>query len=81
MSVLATLVDTSALAKVVIYSFVAALGVTTAVSLAILGAVRFADMRRDERTIEAGAFAVLTIVAAAVAMAAVVIGIVIMTSK
>jgi hypothetical protein len=79
--VLATAVDWSALGKVVLYSFVGAIGVTTAVSLAILGATKFADMRRDERLLEAGAFAALAAVTAAASAAAVVIGIVVMTSK
>lgn len=80
-TVIATVVDTSALAKVVLYSFLGAIGVTTAFSLAILGAIRFDDMRRDERTIEAGAFAVLATIAVAASIAAVVLGIVVMTSK
>ena len=80
-AVLATVVDWSALGKVVIYSFVMAVGATTAVSLAILGAIRFADMRKDERIIEASAFAVLAALSAAVPMAALVFGIIVMTSK
>jgi hypothetical protein len=79
--VLATVIDTSALAKVVLYSLVGAIGVTLAFSLAIMGAIRFADMRRDERAIEAGAFALLATVTAAASIAAVVLGIIVMTSK
>jgi hypothetical protein len=79
--VLATVVDWSALGKVVLYSFVIAVGATATTSLAILGAIRFADMRKDERVIEAGAYAVLTAVTAAVSVAAVVYGIIVMTQK
>jgi hypothetical protein len=79
--VLATVVDWSALGKVVLYSFMIAVGGTVTTSLAILGAIRFADMRRDERVIEAGAYAVLTAVTAAASIAAVVLGIIVMTSK
>jgi hypothetical protein len=79
--VLATVVDWSALGKVVLYSFVIAVGVTVTTSLAVLGAIRFADMRKDERVIEAGAYAVLTAVTAAASMAAVVLGIIVMTQK
>jgi hypothetical protein len=43
---LATLVDWSALGKVVLYSFVAAVGVTTALSLAIVGVTRYDERRR-----------------------------------
>jgi hypothetical protein len=78
---LATVVDWTALGKVVLYSFIIAVGATVAVSLAILGAIRFADMRKDERVIEAGAFAVLTAVTAAAAVAAMVYGIIVMTQK
>jgi hypothetical protein len=80
-TVLATVIDWSALGKVVIYSFVVAVGVTTAVSLAILGAIRFADMRKDERIIEASAFALLAVAGAAVSIAAMVLGIIVMTTK
>jgi hypothetical protein len=80
-AVLATVVDWSALGKVVLYSFVVGVGVTTAVSLAILGAIRFADMRRDERMIEAGAYAVLAAIGSSVAIAAAAVGIFEMTSK
>jgi hypothetical protein len=80
-AVLATVVDWSALGKVVLYSFVVAVGVTTAVSLAILGTIRFADMRKDERLIEAGAYAVLAAITGSAAIAAAVFGIVEMTSK
>jgi hypothetical protein len=79
--VLATVVDWSALGKVVLYSFVIAVGVTITTSLAILGAIRFADMRKDERVVEAGAYAVLTAITAAASMAAVVLGIIVMTQK
>jgi hypothetical protein len=81
LSVLATVVDTSALAKVVVASLVGAIGVTIAVSLAILSVTRFDELRRDERTVEASGFAVIAAVATAASLAAVVYGIVIMTSK
>lgn len=81
LSVLATVVDTSALAKVVVASLVGAIGVTIAVSLAILSVTRFDELRRDERTVEASGFAVIAAVATAASLAAVVYGIVIMISK
>lgn len=80
-SLLATIVDTDALGKVIVYSLVAGIGVTASFALTILGATRFADMRRDERPLEAGLFGVLTALALAVSIAAVVLGIVVMTSK
>lgn len=82
MSVLAsTIVDWKTIGKVVVYSFVSGIGVTLVFSLAILGAARFADMRRDGRAIEAGGYAVLLALALAVVAAAVVLGIVVMAKK
>jgi hypothetical protein len=77
----ATLVDWSALGKVVVASLIAGIGITVAFALAILGATRFADMRRDARPIEAGAFAVVAAVALAACLAAIIVGIVVMTTK
>jgi hypothetical protein len=79
--VIATVVDWAALRDVVLYSLAAGIGVTIAFSLAILGGTRFTDMRRDERTIEAVAFAGLTVFGLAVSGAAVVFSIVEITSK
>jgi hypothetical protein len=80
-SVIATVVDWAALGKVVLYSFAGAIGVTITTSLAILGAIRFADMRRDERVIEAGAFAILAAAAFAASVGAIILAIVVMVSK
>ena len=44
--ILATVVDWSALGKVVLYSFVAAVGVTTVFSVGIVGVTRFDESRR-----------------------------------
>jgi hypothetical protein len=81
MSLLATVVDTTALAKVVVASLIIGIGVTLAFSLAILGATRFAELRSAERVVEAGAYAALATIGFAVCAAAVVLGIVVMTSK
>ena len=78
---IATVVDWAALRDVVLYSLAAGIGVTIAFSLAILGGTRFAELRRDERTVEAYAFATLAIAGLAISAAAIVIGIVVMTSK
>jgi hypothetical protein len=77
----ATIVDTSALLKVVVASLVTVVGVTIAFSFSILGATRFVDMRHDERRLEAVAFAVLTVLGVSVSLSAVVFGIVVMLSK
>jgi len=78
---LATIVDTQALLKTVVAAFVAGVGVTLIFSLAILGASRFADMSRDGRPAAAIAFGVVGLAALLAALAAVTIGIIVMTRK
>jgi hypothetical protein len=76
-----TVVDWKTLGKVALASLVAGVGVTVVFSLAIVGAARFADMRRDGRTIEAGAYAALLALSLVAVAAAVVIGIIVMAKK
>jgi hypothetical protein len=80
--ILATVVDWEALFDVVVASLVGAVGVTIMFSLAIFGATRLADMRREtHRTAETVGFAVLTAAGLAVTAAAVVLGLAVMLSK
>jgi hypothetical protein len=79
--VIATVVDWGALRDVVIASLAAGVGVTISFSLAILGLTRFAEMRRDERPVEAWAYAGLAMAGLAVSVTAVVFGVILMTSK
>lgn len=78
---IATVVDWAALRDVVIASLAAGVGVTVAFSLAIMGLTRFAERRRDDRPLEAWAYAGLAIAGLAVSGTAVVYGIILMTSK
>jgi hypothetical protein len=78
---LATIVDTQALLKTIVASFIAGVGVTLIFSVAILGASRFADMNRDGRPAAAVAFGLLGVVALLAAGVAVVVGIIVMTRK
>ena len=78
---IATVVDWAALRDVVVASLAAGVGITVAFSLAIMGLTRLSEMRRDERVVEAWAFGVLAVAGLAVSGAAVVYGIVLMTSK
>jgi hypothetical protein len=78
---LAAIADTKALLQVVVASLVAGVGVAVAFSLAILGATRFVDLRRHERSLEAAAFGLLAALCLLASMAAVVIGLIVMTSK
>ena len=69
----AEIVDWEALLDTGLAACIAGVGVAFTFSLAILGASRFIEASRDQRTIEAGAFALLGIVAL-VATAAVIAG-------
>jgi hypothetical protein len=79
--VIATVVDWAALLDVVVASLAAGIGVTITFSLAILGTTRFAEMRREHRRAEEVAFGALAATGLAISLAAVIVGIVVMTSK
>jgi hypothetical protein len=78
--VIAQVVDWAALGKVIGFSLAGGVGVTLAYSLGILGAVRFAEMRRNERLVEAIFYAALGLLGLVVTIAAVVAGLIVMTS-
>jgi hypothetical protein len=80
-SMLASIIDTDALGKVILYSLIIGPGVTVSFSLTIVGATRFADMRRADRSVEAALFGVLATIGLAISLAAIVWGIVIMINK
>jgi hypothetical protein len=78
---LATVVDTEALWQTIVYALVAAVGVTAIFAIAIRGAARFGEYSRDGRTLAAtvsGAVAILGLLATA---AAIVVGVIVMSSK
>lgn len=77
----ATIVETKELVETVIASLVAGVGVTVVFSLAIWGGARFVDLSRSGRPVAAGAAATLGVLALVTTVAAVVVGIVVMTSK
>ena len=68
------MIDTDALLNVVWVSFAAAVGGTAAFSLAIAGAARFVDLRREGRVVEAGLFAAVAGLALAICLGGVVFG-------
>ena len=78
---LATVVETKELLSTVVASLVAGVGVTVAFSIMIFGAARFADLRRDDRPLLAGAAAILVAIGFAITAAGIVVGIIVMTSK
>jgi hypothetical protein len=75
-------VDWGALGKVVLYSVVAGVGVAVCVSLSILGATRFAEVRRGgSGGVGALAYAMLTLLGLAATLGSAVLAIVVMTRK
>ncbi|MDX6617012.1 MAG: hypothetical protein QOD60_2103 [Solirubrobacterales bacterium] len=78
---LAQIVETKALLQTVAYSLVAAIGVTTAFSVAIYGVTRAAEFRRDERTIASTAAGALAAFALGICVAAIVLAVIVMTTK
>jgi hypothetical protein len=77
----AAIVEWDALLEVVVVSLVVGVGVTGVFSIAVLGAVRFVDFRRDGRPIEAGFFGLVSLIALIASVAAIVYGIALMVSK
>jgi hypothetical protein len=79
--VLGAIVDGEALLQVVWTSLLAGVGVTGVFGIAIFGAARALDMSRDGNPAGAAVFGVIGLLAAAVVLAAIVFGIVVMTTK
>jgi hypothetical protein len=78
---LAVIVQTGDLVRTVIASLVAGVGVTIIFSIAIWGAARFVDLSRTDRPAAAGAAAALSGLALAATVAAIVVGVIVMTQK
>jgi len=80
-SVLAAIVDTGALLKVIMWSLLSGLGLTLVFSVGIVGVARTDDLRRAGRGGAATGYVVLAVVSALVVVAGVVEAIVVMTTK
>lgn len=78
---LATLVDTKALWETVVAAFVAGVGTTVVFSFAILGIARLAEANRQGRSLEAVLFGALATLGMLATAAAVVFGVIVMTTK
>ena len=78
---LATIVDTEALWQTVVGAAAAGIGTTFVFSLGILGVARFAELNREGRMLEATVFGTLALLGLVATGAAVVIGVIVMTSK
>lgn len=77
-TLLATIVDTADLGKTVVAALIAGVGMTASVSLVIFGATRFADMRRDDRTAAATAFAAVAVTGLLVTIGGLTAGMIVM---
>ena len=77
----AVVVETRELLETVVASLVAGVGITVVFSFAIWGVARFADLSRAERPLAAGMAATLAVVALLATIAAVVFGVIVMSSK
>jgi hypothetical protein len=78
---IATIVDTEQLFQAVWTSLVAAVGVTLAFSLLVLGAARSSEHGRGGRRTAAGVYGVLAAIALAACLAAIALGLIVMTTK
>ena len=74
-------VDWATLLEVVYQALAAGLGVALAFSIAVAGTTRLADELRENRMTRAAIFGVIAAVALLVCIAAIVLGIVVMTAK
>ena len=81
MSPFATILETRELLETVAASLTAGVGIAIAYSIAVYGATRFVDLSSDERPIAAGAAIAIAVFAFLVCLAAVVVGIIVMTNK
>jgi hypothetical protein len=77
----ATVVSTTDLLDTVLYAVVSGIGLALVFSLAIWGAIRFAEFSRDQRHLAAGGAAALSLLALAATLGAVVFGIILMAQK
>jgi hypothetical protein len=80
-SVIATIVDTTALWQTIAAALVAGVGTTLVFSLAILGVARFAEASREGRSLESALFAGLTVLGLLATAAAIAFGVIVMTTK
>jgi hypothetical protein len=78
---LASIIDVGTLSKVVLYSVVAGTGIAVIFGAGVSGAAGMIDALRERRTAAGAAWAVLAVICVLGALAAVVLGIVVMSEK
>jgi hypothetical protein len=79
--IVAKIIDTHAAWQAVWTAAVAGVGMTIVFSLAVLGATRSTDMRRNDQPVQAGLFALLALLGLAATIGAVVYAITLITTK
>jgi hypothetical protein len=77
----AAIVDTTRLAKVVLYSLAAGVGIPAVFALGVTSTAGMVDALRRRRSVSAAIWAGLTLVSIAASVAALVLGIVVMSQK
>jgi len=79
--VTAAIIDTATLAKVVVYSLLAGVGISVLFAVGVSSAASVADALRDRRTAAGAAWVVVFVLSAVVVLGIVVLGIVVMSTK
>jgi hypothetical protein len=78
---LAEIVDPTAVWQTIVAALVAGIGVTTVFSIGVFAIGRSIEHRLDGRTTAAAGFGAVAVVAVLASLAAVVVGIIVMTTK
>jgi len=78
---MAAIVNTTTLAKAVLYSLVAGIGIVVVFAVGVSSAAGLLDALRERRTVAGVAWGALALVCVAGAATAIVIGVVVMTQK
>lgn len=76
-----SVVDTSALWQTIVAALLAGVGTTVVFSVAILGVAKFSDASRDGRSFQAAGFGALAGGSLLATVAAIVFGVIVMTTK
>jgi hypothetical protein len=79
--IVAKIIDTQAAWQAIWTAAVSGVGITIVFSLAVLGATRSTDMRRDDRPGQAAMYAALALIGLAATLAAVIYAITLITTK
>jgi hypothetical protein len=79
--VIAAIVDTKTLGKVVVYSLVTGVGITTVFAVGVASVSGMVDALRRRRSVLGATYAAIALVCALATVGAIVLGLVVMASK